>query len=59
MKKIKIFIDSNVFIAGLASDQGSSSRLLQLIEWQVFDAYICQQIVIGEYIGNTFDLTLT
>ena len=45
MKKTKIFIDSNVLIAGLASIQGASSRLLKLIESRVFDTYVCQLVL--------------
>lgn len=45
MKKTKIFIDSNVLIAGLASDQGASFRLLKLIEQRIFDAYVCQLVL--------------
>lgn len=47
MKKIKIFIDSNVLIAGLASDQGASSKLLKLIEEKKVDAYL-NRIVFAE-----------
>jgi len=45
MKKTRIFIDSNVLIAGLASDQGASFRLLKLIEQRIFDAYVCQLVL--------------
>lgn len=45
MKKTKIFIDSNVVIAGLASDQGASFKLLKLTEQRIFDAYICQLVL--------------
>lgn len=45
MKKTKIFIDNNVLIAGLASDQGASFRLLELIEQRIFDAYVCQLVL--------------
>src|SRR3990167_9593444 len=44
MKKIKVFIDSNVLIAGIASDQGASSKLLKLIEEKEIDAYLSQQV---------------
>ncbi len=44
MKKIKIFIDSNVLIAGLASDKGASHKLLKLIEARMIEAYFCQLI---------------
>ena len=45
MKKAKIFIDGNVIIAGLASDQGASFRLLKLIEFRIFEAYVCQLVL--------------
>lgn len=45
MKKAKIFIDSNVLIAGLASDQGASFHLLKLIELRIFDTYVCQLVL--------------
>lgn len=45
MKKNKIFIDSNVFIAGIVSSKGASGNLLRLISESVFNAYICKLVI--------------
>lgn len=45
MKKAKVFLDSNVLIAGLASTRGASATVLRLIESKVVEAYISNQIV--------------
>ena len=45
MKKIKIFLDCNVLIAGLASTKGASAVILRLIEADVFEIYISQQVL--------------
>ncbi|KKQ18885.1 MAG: hypothetical protein US31_C0001G0072 [Berkelbacteria bacterium GW2011_GWA1_36_9] len=45
MKKIKVFLDSNVFIAGVASTTGASAVVLRLTKTRVVDSYISQQIL--------------
>ncbi len=44
-KKIKVFFDSSVIIAGLASTKGASCMLLSLAEMEVIEPYICEQVV--------------
>lgn len=46
MKKIKIFLDSNVLIAGLASIKGASAIVLRLTEIKAFEVFISQQIIL-------------
>lgn len=45
MKKIKLFLDSNVLIAGLASSKGASAVILRLIEAKAIEAYLSQQVI--------------
>lgn len=43
--KIKAFLDSNVFIAGLVSTTGASAEVLRLAEAKVFEIYISDLVV--------------
>lgn len=45
MKKSKVFIDSSVIIAGLASSSGGSNRILILCELDLIRPYISEQVV--------------
>jgi len=45
MKKIKVFIDSSVVIAGLASSSGGSNRILMLCELGLIRPYVSEQVV--------------
>ncbi len=50
-KTIRVFFDSSVIIAGLASSTGSSSMLLILAEMGVIEPYVSEQVV-TEVISN-------
>jgi putative PIN family toxin of toxin-antitoxin system len=52
MKPIKVFLDSSVIIAGLASKRGGSYELLALAEVGIITPYISEQ-VINEVLRNT------
>lgn len=52
MKPIKVFLDSSVIIAGLASRRGGSYELLALAEVGIITPYISEQ-VINEVLRNT------
>lgn len=45
VKKIRVFFDSSVIIAGLASSRGASCMLLSLAEMEVIEPYISEQVV--------------
>lgn len=45
MKPIKVFLDSSVIIAGLASRSGSSHKVLLLAELEIIIPYISEQVV--------------
>lgn len=45
VKKIKVFFDSSVITAGLASSRGASCMLLSLTEMEVIESYISEQVV--------------
>lgn len=47
MKKIKIFLDSNVLIAGLVSSKGASGTLLGQIQKNIFEIHV-SKLVLGE-----------
>jgi len=45
MKQIKVFLDSSVIIAGLASKKGGSYEVLALAELKVIIPCICEDVV--------------
>lgn len=44
-RKTKVFLDSSVVIAGLASTRGASCLVLSLAEIGVFEPYVSEQVV--------------
>jgi len=44
-KKIKVFFDSSVIIAGLASNKGASHMMLALVEMEIIEPFVCEQVV--------------
>lgn len=51
-KRIKVFLDSSVLVAGMASKTGSSHMVLALAEAGVIEPFICEQVV-TEVIRNS------
>lgn len=52
MRQSKVFLDSSVIIAGLASDTGGSNEILALAELGVIIPYI-SEFVVSEVVRNT------
>jgi predicted nucleic acid-binding protein len=52
MRPIKVFLDSSVIIAGLASRSGGSYEVLALAELGIITSYISEQVV-NEVLRNT------